>query len=175
MAKWETDTNTMFYYNTDYLIGTSYNGDILLLNCYQNTGEDTVFNFETRDFDSIDIDYKFETKTWNLGQIKHKKTLTNVWFQADSNAKVAVCDYWSEHNPWDVATTLDDYLVIGKLKRIITRHDIKAPTILSHEGRERQRCIVPKMYMQKVNAFSIRVEGSGQGYFHMLEKEWRIR
>jgi hypothetical protein len=31
------------------------------------------------------------------------------------------------------------------------------------------------MYMQKINAFSIRVEGKGYGEFYLLEKEWRMK
>jgi hypothetical protein len=29
--------------------------------------------------------------------------------------------------------------------------------------------------MQKINAFSIRVEGKGYGEFYLLEKEWRMK
>ena len=55
------------------------------------------------------------------------------------------------------------------------RHDILNPYANNHEGGERQRFIVPRMYMQKINAFSIRVDGEGAGEFFMMEKEWRIK
>lgn len=176
IIKWDTDVNTPYYRETDYLIGSGYDGDILILNLYQNSGEDTLFNFTTRGFEQKPIEYKFETKTWNLGQVKRKKTLTNLWFQANANAKVAVCDYWSEHNPWDKSLDLDkDYLIVGKLLPTVVRHDVKKQRTYSHEGGERQCAYIPRMYMQKINAFSIRVEGSGKAEFYMLEKEWRIR
>ena len=36
MAMWETDTQTPFYYRTDYLIGATYNNDILIMNALQD-------------------------------------------------------------------------------------------------------------------------------------------
>lgn len=177
LVKWETDTKTPFYYRTDYLIGTMYNNDIVILNALQKSGEDLLFNSETRQFDSKKIEYAFETRTWNLGTIKKKKTLTNVWFQADAEAKVGVCDYWGEHNPWDTESVSleNDYLVLGEMEHVHIRHDIKKPTFNMHEGKERQRFIIPRMYMQKINAFSIRVDGTGYGEFYLLEKEWRMQ
>lgn len=177
LIKWETDTKTPFYYRTDYLIGTTYNNDILILNALQDSGEDLIFNMDTRAFDKVEIEYAFETRTWNLGTIKKKKTLTNVWFQANAEAKVGVCDYWGRHNPWDMKSiSLDkDYLVLGEMKKVIMRHDIKEPAFNMHEGGERQRFIIPRMYMQKINAFSIRVDGRGYGEFYLLEKEWRMQ
>lgn len=176
MIRWDTDTNTPFYNRSDYLVGTKYNGDILILNA-NDGGEDLLFNKTTRHFDQTPIKYAFETRTWLLGGVKNKKTLTNVWFQANANAKVGVCDYWSEHNPWDTESiTLEkDYLVLGTMKSAGMRHNILSPHINNHEGGERQRFIVPRMYMQKINAFSIRVDGEGAGEFFMVEKEWRIK
>ena len=176
MIRWDTDANTPFYNRSDYLVGTKYNGDILILNANES-GEDLLFNKTTRHFDQVPIKYAFETRTWLLGGVKNKKTLTNVWFQANANAKVGVCDYWSEHNPWDTASiTLDkDYLVLGTIKSTGMRHDILKPYANNHEGGERPRFIVPRMYMQKINAFSIRVDGEGAGEFFMMEKEWRIK
>lgn len=169
MVKWESDEI--------YLLGSKYNDDILILNCLQNSGQDMLFNMTTRNLEEVNIKYSFETKTWNLGTIKNKKTLTNVWFQANAEAKVGVCDYWSNHNQWDTEfVDIDkDYLVLGKLEDISMRHNVQRPYFNSHEGGERQRFIVPKMYMQKINAFSIRVDGEGYGEFFLLEKEWRIR
>ena len=177
MTMWETDTQTPFYYRTDYLIGSAYNKDILIMNALQDTGEDLLFNMETRHFDSTPIEYAFETKTWNLGTIKKKKTLTNVWFQANADARVAVCDYWNNHNTWDDAVTkLDEnYLILGNMTSIHMRHNVQSPSFNLHEGEERQRFIIPRMYMQKINAFSIRVEGKGYGEFYLLEKEWRVK
>ncbi len=176
IIKWDTDVNNPQYRETDYLIGSKYNGDIVILNMYKNSGEDLLFNFTTREFEKTNIKYKFETKTWNLGQIKRKKTLTNIWFQADANATVAVCDYWGEYNQWDEVLNLnDDYVIIGKLENVHMRHNTIKPNIVLHEGKERQGFTIPKMHMQKINAFSIRVEGEGQAKFHMIEKEWRIR
>lgn len=177
MCKWETDTQTPFYYATDYLIGSMYNNDVVIMNALQKIDTDHLFNMETRHFDDIDIDYAFETKTWTLGTIKKEKTLTNIWFQANAEGRVAVCDYWNEHNVWDGAVTkLDDnYLILGNLKKVGVRHNVQNPTATLHQGTERQRFIIPRMYMQKINAFSIRVEGTGYSEFYMMEKEWRIK
>ncbi len=173
---WETDTQTPFYYDTDYLVGSTYENDILLMNCNQNAEMDVVFNKATKQCVQKPIEYKFETKTFTLGTIKNKKTLTNVWFQADANAIVGVCDYWKGHYAWDdVGNRLNEkYLILGKLKPV-GYHNTQDPSIGSHEGGERQRLIVPKMFMQKINAFSIRVEGKGYSKFHSMEKEWRVR
>lgn len=177
LTMWETDTKTPFYYRTDYLVGTTYNNDILILNALQDSGEDLLFNMETRNFDSEKIKYAFETRTWNLNTIKKKKTITNVWFQANADAEVGICDYWNEHNPWDTESVnlKNDYLILGKMKRVNMRHDIKKPTFALHEGGERQRFMIPRMYMQKINAFSIRVDGQGKSEFYLLEKEWRMK
>lgn len=177
IIRWDTDTNTPFYNRSDYLIGSKYNGDILILNASEFSGDDLVFNKVTRACEQIPIKYSFETKTWLLGGIKNKKTVTNVWFQANATAKVGICDYWGEHNAWDTETVkLDiDYLILGTMETIGVRHNILTPHSYMHEGGERQRFIVPKMYMQKINAFSIRVDGEGLGEFFMMEKEWRIK
>ena len=147
------------------------------MNALQDSGEDVLFDVETRNFNSTPIEYGFETKTWNLGTIKKKKTLTNIWFQANAEAKVAVCDYWNQHNAWDeVISKLDkDYLILGNMVPVKMRHNIQRPNFNLHEGGERQRFIIPRMYMQKINAFSIRVEGKGYGEFYLLEKEWRVK
>lgn len=177
MCLWETDSETPFYYKTDCLIGTMYNNDVVIMNALQKTDRDHLFNMETRHFDDVDIEYAFETKTWTLGTVKKEKTLTNIWFQANANGRVAVCDYWNEHNVWDGAVTkLDDnYLILGNLQKVIVRHNVQLPNSTLHQGKERQRFIIPRMYMQKINAFSIRVEGTGFAEFYMMEKEWRIK
>lgn len=177
LCKWETDTQTPFYYTTDYLVGSMYNNDVLILNALQNTDTDYLFNMTTRHFDDVPIKYAFETKTWTLGTIKKEKTLSNLWFQANAEGKVAVGDYWNEHNVWDEAVTkLDEnYLILGNLKKVGVRHNVQHPTAALHQGTERQRFIIPRMYLQKINAFSIRVEGTGYGEFYMMEKEWRIK
>lgn len=173
IIKWETDA---FSGATDHLLGAKYNGDILFLNRLEKSDTDKIFNVETRHFDEVDIKYAFETKTWLLGTIKRKKSLTNIWLQANAEGQIGVCDYWTMHdeNPWN--NTLDrGYIVLGKLKKTITPHNLLSPTIRSHEGQERQRFIIPRMYMQKINAFSLRIEGKGYGTFYLLEKEWRIK
>lgn len=177
MTMWETDSQTPFYYATDYLIGSMYNNDVVIMNALQKIDTDHLFNMETRHFEDIPIEYAFETKTWTLGTIKKEKTLSNLWFQANAEGRVAVCDYWNEHNVWDGGVTkLDEnYLILGNLKKVVIRHNIQNPTASLHQGTERQRFIIPRMYLQKINAFSIRVEGTGYGEFYMMEKEWRIK
>lgn len=177
ICMWETDTKTPFYYRTDYLIGAMYNNDVVIMNVLQNIDTDYLFNMETRHFDDVPIEYAFETKTWTLGTIKKEKTLTNIWFQANAIGRVAVCDYWNEHNVWDgEVTNLDEnYLILGNLKKVGVRHNVQHPTANSHQGTERQRFIIPRMYMQKINSFSVRVEGTGYAEFYMMEKEWRIK
>ena len=172
ITRWDTDTDTHFGNKTDYLVGARYNGDLVIMNCLEETGQDILFNTETRHLDTVDIEYTFETKTWLLGSAKHKKTLTNIWFEANADADVYVNDNWTDKDAWN--NDENDYIPLGKMKPVHA-HEVRAPEYYSHEGGERQRFIVPKMYIQKVNAFSIRVNGKGQGYFYLLEKEWRIK
>ena len=171
MIRWDTDVNTSFFNKTDYLIGAKYNGDLTILNMMQDDGNDIEFNLTTRDFDEVPIEYEFETKTWLLNSVKNKKTLTDIWWQANAEAEVFVFDNWTHHTPGQPDIT---FLPVGKLNKVGT-HDILTPTQYFHEGTERQRQIIPRMYMQRVNAFTIRVKGQGKGDFHLLEKEWRIR
>lgn len=171
LIKWDTDVNTSFFNKTDYLVGAKYNGDLMILNMLQDVGTDIVFNLDTRDFDEVPIEYSFETKTWLLNSVKNKKTLTDIWWQANAEADVFAFDNWTEHTPGQEDVTL---LPIGKLTEARS-HNILIPGNLHHEGTERQRQIVPRMYMQRVNAFTIRVEGSGKGNFYLLEKEWRLK
>lgn len=171
LIRWDTDVNTSFFNKTDYLVGAKYNGDLMILNMLQDVGTDTVFNLTTREFDEVPIEYSFETKTWLLNSVKNKKTLTDIWWQANAEADVFVFDNWTEHTPGQEDVTL---LPIGKLTEAKS-HNILIPGNLNHEGTERQRQIIPRMYMQKVNAFTIRVEGKGKADFYLLEKEWRLR
>lgn len=177
LEKWETDASTPFYNVTDYLIGSKYNGDLLILNALTGSGSDCIFNPTTRLFENKLIQYEFETKTWNLGTIKATKTLTAVWFQADASAKIGVCDYWEEYNPWDNAVNDIDknFLILGKLGKVGFSHNVQRPSVMRYQGKERQGFIVPKMYMQKVNAFSIKVKGEGEARFHLMQKEWRVK
>lgn len=172
LIKWETSA---FSGRTEHLLGAKYNGDILLLNRLQKTDVDIVFNTETRHFDEKEIEYAFETKTWLMGTVKHKKTLTDVWLQTNAEAKIGVCDCWTTHETDSWYNTLDrNYIVLGEIKKP-KFYNITNPSINYHEGGERQRFIVPRMYMQKVNSFAFRVEGKGYGAFYLLEKEWRIK
>ena len=171
IVRWDTDVNTPFFNRTDLLVGAKYNGDLQILNCMQRIGYDLEFNKETRGIDQVDIEYSFETKTWLLNSVKNKKTLTNVWWQADANADVFAFDNWTFHTPGQEDIT---FLPIGKLVKA-SSHNILTPTRYFHEGEERQRMIIPRMYLQRVNAFGLKVVGRGQGEFHLLEKEWRIK
>ncbi len=172
ITRWDTDTTTTLSNRTDYLVCGMYNGDLLIMN-FSETGYDTLFDLDTRDFTQKEIEYAFETKTWLFNTIQHKKTLTDIWWQANAKARVGVCDNWTDVNPWN--SNLDTgYIILGQLN-YATAHNIQEPTRFYHEGTERQRFIVPKMYLQKVNAFSIRVEGQGDAQFYLLEKEWRIK
>lgn len=169
LCKWETDNKIPYANRTDYLLGAKYNGDILILNG-EDDGTDFIFNTATRECEQIPIEYTFETKTWLLGALKNTKTLTDIWLQANANADVFVCNYFSEYYPGSE----DPFLKLGKLKKP-NYYDMLKPNFNAHEGQERQRFIVPRMYMQKVNAFSIKVTGSGKAEFFMLEKNWRIK
>ena len=172
ICRLDVDTRTSAYSRSDFLIGAMYNGDLVIMNT-EPIGKDLLFNLETRECDYIDINYGLETKTWLLGSVKHKKTLTNVWFQADADAKVYVSDHWTDILPWG-AVPDNDYIKIGELKSA-SSHSMEHPTQYFHEGEERQRMIIPRMYMQRVNALAIRVEGKGNARFYLLEKEWRIK
>lgn len=172
IVRLDTDIKTTAFSRSDFLVGAMFNGDIVIMNA-KPSGQDLLFNLESRECDYIDIKYAFETKTWLLGSVKHKKTLTDVWFQANAKADVYVSDYWTSVNPWNVDAE-KEYIKIGKIENAKI-HDMQAPTVYNHEGGERQRFIIPRMYMQKVNAMAIRVEGTGDAKFFLLEKEWRIK
>ena len=177
LCTWETDTQTPFYYRTDYMIGSMYNNDVVIMNPLQEAGDDHLFNMTTRHFDYVPIEYAFETKTWTLNTVKQLKTLTNIWFQANAEGRVAVCDYWNQHNVWDgTVTQLDaNYLILGNLQKVTVRHNVQSPTVSNHNNTEHQRFIIPRNYMQRINAFSVRVEGTGYAEFYEMEKEWRIK
>ena len=160
MANWE-----------DKFLAGCLTKDILWMNKNNyKSGTDKLFNSETREFDDVPIEYAFETKTWLLNSVKNKKTLTNIWFQASADAVVSVHDSWTHHIPGEPITLLH----VGHLKPA-NSHDITHPNSNYPEGTERQRIIIPKMYLQKVNAFAIYVSGTGYAEFHLIEKEWRIR
>lgn len=168
LCKWETDGDVPFSNKSDYLLGAKYNGDIQILNMHTKGGNDVEFNVETRGFDTNDIRYNFETKTWLLGAVKNTKTLTDVWFEAAANADVYVCDYFTKQD------SSSRCLKLGNLK-MPNHYDMLEQHYYAHEGEERQRLIVPRMYVQKVNAFSLKVAGKGAAEFFMLEKNWRIK
>ena len=173
IARHDVDTTTRAFSRSDFLIGAKYNGDIVIMNT-QPTGQDMLFDIVNRGFHYVDVKYGFETKTWVLGTVKHKKTLTNVWLQADAEAKVYVSDHWTNIEPWQEQGLEKEYILIGESKRATT-HQMDNPNSNYHEGSERQRFIVPRMYMQKVNAMAIRIIGEGDAKFFLLEKEWRIK
>lgn len=168
LCKWETDDKVPYANKSDYLLGAKYNGDIQILNMHTKGGNDVEFNVDTREFDTNDIQYIFETKTWLLGAVRHTKTLTDIWFEAAADATVYACDYLTKSD------NSSRYLKLGKLK-MPNYYDMLEPHFYGHEGEERQRLIVPRMYMQKVNAFSLKVTGKGMAEFFMLEKNWRIK
>lgn len=168
LCKWETDGDVPFSNKSDYLLGAKYNGDIQILNMHTREGNDVEFDVETRGFNTNDIKYNFETKTWLLGAVRNTKTLTDVWFEAAANADVYVCDYFTKQD------SSSRYLKLGNLK-MPTHYDMLEQHYYGHEGEERQRLIVPRMYVQKVNAFSLKVAGKGMAEFFMLEKNWRIK
>lgn len=186
LVSWNTYDNTKGRYSNIFsIVGSTYEKDVLIFN-REKAENDVVYEpsiteenmLKTKD---VEIEFDFETKVWTLGTIKKKKTLTNVWFDADANAEVGVADYLHSYNKWNtfIVNVTDEFkhnfMKIGTLKRVGTSHQIYLPTNYLHEGKERQRCIIPKMYMQKINAFSIRVRGKGHGEFYMLEKEWRVK
>ena len=171
LVKWDTDVNTPSFNNTDYLIGSFYNGDLIIMNMMQGTGYDLLFNTVSREEDEVPIYYYFETKTWLLNSVKHKKTLTDIWWQANAEATVYAYDNWTYHTPGQNDI---DKLPIGTLTQA-KDHSIFTPTRYFHEGTERQRIIVPRIHLQKVNAFGLAVEGAGEAHFYILEKEWRIK
>ncbi len=173
IVRYDVDTNTRAFTRSDFLIGAKYNGDIVMMNT-QPTGQDLLFDIVTRNCDYVKVKYGFETKTWILGTVKHKKTLTDVWLQADAEAKVYVSDHWTNIEPWQEEALEKRYILIGETKRV-GNHQMDKPNQYYHEGGERQRLIVPRMYMQKVNAMAVRIVGEGDAKFFLLEKEWRIK
>lgn len=186
LVSWNTYDNTLGRYSNVFsIVGSTYLKDILIFN-KGKSDVDVVYDssitedgmYKTKD---VKIEYDFETKAWTLGTLKSKKTLTNVWFDADADAEVGVADYLHNYDKWsEFIIDIEDefkysFMKIGELKLVGTKHQVYSQTEYLREGRERQRCIIPKMYMQKINAFSIRVKGKGHGEFYMMEKEWRIR
>lgn len=152
-----------------------YGGDVV----YQyrtGTGFDTdyLYNFEKGALEEVPIQYQFQTRVYGVDGTDMRKSISDVWFQARANAQVYLGDLWTAKSHWNTPAfeETDGYVKIGELKFLIQPKN--APTTYTTDKSEQQRAIVPKMYGQRVNAFSIFVMGEGKGEFFLMKRNWRV-
>lgn len=153
------------------------NGDVLYETIVGAGGYvDEVYDFEQNKIVSQPIKYVFQTRAYGADGTDMRKTISDVWFQARANAEVYLGDLWTAKThwdalPWDDDSQLAGYVKIGELKY---RTQAKNVTNYDAENSEQQRAIVPKMYGQRVNAFSVVVTGEGKAEFYLMKRNWRV-
>lgn len=161
------------------------NGDILVnYEKWADDGVDLEYNFNTNKVVEKQIEYEFHTRVFGADGVDMRKSLSRVWFQARANADVYVNDIWTSHDKWqetlgstEIGREIDvNYRKIGTLHFEQQSIEEKTPKeIYRPDTYEQQRCDVPKMYGERVNAFQIIVKGHGYSKFYLMKREWRAR
>ena len=162
-----------FSHDNNNILMARENGDILR---YANgfEGHDTLFDFTDNTAKTVEIEYEFHTKVYGAQDIDAKKTISEVWFQAISNADVYITDMWTSRDIWEEGHVDDieqSYKKIGKLARVD-----REPTLEKYNSHlyEQQRCIVEKMYGERLNTFQVVVKGTGASRFYLMKRQWRV-
>lgn len=149
------------------------------------TGFDTdyLYNFEKSTLEEVPIKYRFQTRIYGAEGVDTRKTVSDIWFQARANADVYLGDLWTAKSHWDAAFWDDEeqlkgYVKVGELKYVVQSEytDSYDPNKVTTPTRyyEQQRAIVPKMFGQRVNAFSVFVKGEGKSEFFLAKRSWRV-
>lgn len=136
---------------------------------------DYLYSFEEEKIFEAQIRYAFQTRVYGIDGVDMRKTVSDVWFQATANAEVYLGELWTVDHHWDrlpwTDDHLDDYIKIGEIKQQAeTSNEIRYTTDTS----EQQRCIIPKMFGQRVNGFSVLVTGLGNSKFYLMKRNWRV-
>jgi hypothetical protein len=168
-GKFETICN--FSHDNNNILMCTPNGDILK---YTNEylGYDSLYNFSTSKADEVPIEYEFHTRVVGAEGTDTKKTLSEVWLQAVADAEVYINDIWTSRDIWRNPEGLEEnYKLIGKLKSVD-----RTPSRETYNQNlyEQQRCIVEKMYGQRLNTFQIIVKGTGASMFYQIKRIWRV-
>jgi hypothetical protein len=85
---------------------------------------------------------------------------------------VYINDIWTSRDIWRNPEGLEEnYKLIGKLKSVD-----RTPSRETYNQNlyEQQRCIVEKMYGQRLNTFQIIVKGTGASMFYQIKRIWRV-
>ncbi len=154
------------------------NGGDIVYEYRTGTGFDTdyLYNFETNKLEEVPIKYQFQTRVYGADGTDMRKSISDIWFQARADANVYLGDLWTAKSHWDAIPWVDEaqlegYVKIGELEfRTQNKNIADYDTVRS----EQQRAIVPKMYGQRVNAFSIVVTGEGKAEFFLMKRNWRV-
>jgi len=160
-----------YSHDNNNILMCKQNGDILkYTNMY--TGYDTIWNFTTSSADEVPIEYEFHTRVYGAEGADSRKTLSEIWLQAVSNADVYITDIWTSRDIWTNSSDLEEnYKKIGSLARAD-----RTPSLEKYNSSlyEQQRCIVERMYSQRTNTFQIILKGSGASQFYLMKRIWRV-
>ena len=149
------------------------NGDILrYTNMFE--GHDVLFDFAENVAKTVEIEYEFHTRVYGAEGADSRKTLSEIWVQAIANANVYINDIWTSRDIWveSHADELEEgYKQIGKLSLVD-----RSPSLEKYNPHlyEQQRCIVERMYGERLNTFQIVVKGSGASKFYLMKRIWRV-
>ncbi len=162
-----------FSHDNNNILMARENGDIIR---YTNLmeGHDVLFDFTSNTAKTVEIEYEFHTMVYGANDADGRKTITDIWLQAIANADVYITDIWTSRDAWNksYADNIEDsYKHIGKLARVD-----RSPTLEKYNSHlyEQQKCIVEKMYGERLNTFQVIVKGSGHSRFYLMKRIWRV-
>lgn len=154
------------------IIVRTLSGDIQVENPYfQKDFTDLVYNGTS--VETVPIKYEFQTKIYGAEGVDTRKTIADVWLQARANANVYISDRWTSEDLWrtNKAERTKGMVHIGELKDLFQEASTEVYRATTYE---QQRLILPKMYGERLNAFSIYVSGEGRAEFYLMKRDWRI-
>lgn len=169
----EFTTICNFSHDNDNILMCKANGDILrYTNMFE--GHDVLFDFAENVAKTVEIEYEFHTRVYGAEGADSRKTLSEIWVQAIANANVYINDIWTSRDIWveSHADELEEgYKQIGKLSLVD-----RSPSLEKYNPHlyEQQRCIVERMYGERLNTFQIVVKGSGASKFYLMKRIWRV-
>ena len=169
----EFTTICNFSHDNNNIIMARANGDIIRYTSMFE-GHDVLFDLTDNSAKTVEIEYEFHTRVYGAENSDTRETISEIWVQAISNANVYLSDIWTSRDAW-VESHADEleqgYKQIGKLARVD-----RAPTLEKYNSHlyEQQRCIVEKMYGERLNTFQIIVKGSGASRFYLMKRLWRV-
>lgn len=174
---WAEDSNFVaigsFSAENDDLLLATEEGDILNYRLGMNTGYDIVYDWETGEEINKNITYEFHTRVYGADGTDLRESLADIWLQCSATAEAYITDEWTHSDRWGNIEPVDDrWVKIGDTIEVTGLGDISQYNSGSYE---QQRCIVPKMYGQRLNTFQVIVKGTGYGKFYLMKRKWRAR